>query len=190
MLYRQEIKKEAYPHWISLTSTEKIIEQMKSKICKIYLDEGNGTGFFCKIPFPNNKFMPALITNNHLINRNVLDKENVNIYYSTYNKKSSELTYINLKNRMKYTSEKYDITIIELKENDNIKEYLEIELNNENMIYNKKSIYLLHYPGEEDISVLFGIINNIKLDKLYEFIHYCNTERGSSGSPILNISNS
>jgi len=188
MSYQQEINKESYPKWISLKSSEDIIEQMKSKVCKIVLDSGNGTGFFCKIPFPSNKLIPVLITNNHVINKTILDNENINIYYSIYNNNSG-LTYINLKNRMKYTSEKYDITIIELKENDNIKEYLEIELNQNNIIYNKKSIYLMHYPGEENISVSYGIINNIKIDKLYEFIHYCSTEKGSSGSPILDISN-
>ena len=176
MSYQQEINKESYPKWISLKSTEKIIEQMKSKICKIYLDSGSGTGFFFKIPFPNNILIPALITNNHVINKNILDNENINIYYSIYNNNSG-LTYINLKNRMKYTSEKYDITIIELKESDNIKEYLEIELNKNHIIYKKKTIYLLHYPGQENISVSYGIINNIKLDKLYEFIHYCRTKK-------------
>ena len=188
MSYKQEINKDSYPKWISLKSTEIIIEQMKSKICKIFLDSGNGTGFFCKISFPNNKLIPVLITNNHVIDKEILNNENINIYYSIYNKKS-EIRYINMKNRMKYTSEKYDITIIELKESDNIKEYLEIELNNNNILYNKKSIYLIHYPGEEDISVSYGIINNIKEDKIYEFIHYCSTEEGSSGSPILDISN-
>ena len=199
MSYQQEILKDDYPKWISLKSTEEIIKQMKSKICKIYLDSGNGTGFFCKIPFPNNKLIPVLITNNHVINKEILDNENNNIYYSIYNNRNSDPSrivrqsdpaYINLKNRMKYTSEKYDITIIELNENDNIKEYLEIELNENNMMmYNKKSIYLMHYPREEDISVSYGIIKNIKLDKLYEFSHYCSTEKGSSGSPILDITN-
>ena len=85
MSYQQEIKKDSYPKWISIKSTEEIIKQMKSKICKIYLKNGNGTGFFCKIPFPNNKLMPVLITNNHVIDKEILNNENINIYYSTYN---------------------------------------------------------------------------------------------------------
>ena len=60
MSYQQKINKESYPKWISLKSSEKIIDQMKSKICKIFLDSGNGTGFFCKILFPNNKLIPVL----------------------------------------------------------------------------------------------------------------------------------
>ena len=55
MAYQEESKKENFPDCISLECTEKIIEQMKSKVCKIYLDSGNVTGFFCKIKFPNIK---------------------------------------------------------------------------------------------------------------------------------------
>ena len=39
-----------YSKPISLKSTEKILEQMKANVCKIYTDGGKGTGFFCKIP--------------------------------------------------------------------------------------------------------------------------------------------
>ena len=164
---------------------------MKSKVCKIYLNSGNGTGFFCKIKFPNNKIIPVLITNNHVINESILKNENQKIYYSIYNQKESK--YIKLDNRMKYTSpeEKYDVTIIEIKENDNVGDnmYFDIELNeNNNTIYTKKSIYVLHYPNEKNISVSYGILNNICEDKEYEFNHFCTTYGGSSGSPILDLS--
>ena len=58
-----------YPEIVSLESTERIINQMKKNIVKIYLNnESKGTGFFCKIPFINNKELKVLITNNHVIN--------------------------------------------------------------------------------------------------------------------------
>ena len=58
-----------YPEIVSLESTEKIMEQMKKNIFKICLNDGSkGTGFFCKIPFINNKELKVLITNNHIIN--------------------------------------------------------------------------------------------------------------------------
>ena len=45
-----------YPNPISIDQTKIILEQMKQNICKIYLkDGGNGTGFFCEIPFPDEK---------------------------------------------------------------------------------------------------------------------------------------
>ena len=151
MDYKEDSEKENYLDYISLEYTEKIIEQMKSKVCKLYLDSGNSTGFFCKIKFPNNKIIPVLITNNHVINECILKNENKKIYYSIYNQKESK--YIKLDNRMKYTSpkEKYDVTIIEIKGSDNINDnmFFDIEINENNIIYSKKSIYILHYPIEK-----------------------------------------
>ena len=93
---------------------------------------------------------------------------------------------------MKYTSpkEKYDVTIIEIKESDNINDnmYFDIELNETyNIIYSKKSIYILHYPNEKNISVSY-ILDKIYEDKDYEFNHFCTIYGGSSGSPILDLS--
>ncbi len=56
-----EIKKESLltgmPNVISFECTRKIIEQMEKTICKIKIGEMQGTGFFCKIPFPNKNNM-------------------------------------------------------------------------------------------------------------------------------------
>ena len=54
------------------------------------------------------------------------------------------------------------------------------------------SMYILHYPSYQEnqqLSVSYGIIKNRFIDKEYNFKHYCSTEKGSSGSPILNINN-
>ena len=76
-----------YPVPISLESTEKIITQMRNNICKIYINGNNGTGFFCKIPFPDkNNLLTVFITNNHIINQDYLDKEE-NITISINNDK-------------------------------------------------------------------------------------------------------
>ena len=56
-------------------------------------------------------------------------------------------------------------------------------------IFNK-SVYILQYPKSLDgqkAAVSYGIIKNIDDD--YNIIHYCSTEYGSSGSPILNLAN-
>ena len=42
-----------YPNIISYDCSKKIIEQMERNICKINIGEEQGTGFFCKIPFPS-----------------------------------------------------------------------------------------------------------------------------------------
>ena len=54
------------------------------------------------------------------------------------------------------------------------------------------SIYTLHYPsnfGKDKVAVSFGILKNIFEDKKYNFRHFCSTEFGSSGAPILNSAN-
>ena len=50
---------------INLEQTQNILNQMKNSICKIFVEEGRGfgTGFFCRIPFPDSlNFLLALIT--------------------------------------------------------------------------------------------------------------------------------
>ena len=90
----------------------------------------------------------------------------------------------------KYISKKYDTTIIEIKpEKDKINYFLELdeEIFQENL--SKESIYILQYPknlNEQKAAVSYGILNQIYN---YDLIHYCCTEPGSSGSPILKLSN-
>ena len=170
-----------YPNVISYESTKKIIEQMEKSVFKIKIGEKQATGFFCKIP-DNNKIV--LITNNHVIDENI-NEINIKI------KEEKESRLININNRVKYTNEEYDITIIEMNENDSINYYLELDddiINESSEEYIDKTIYLIQYP-EGELSVSYGILDNIYIDKKYNFNHKCSTKGGSSGSPILNIKN-
>ena len=36
-------------------------------VCKIHIEDNNGTGFFMKIPY-NNNHLTVLIANNHILN--------------------------------------------------------------------------------------------------------------------------
>ena len=175
-----------FPNVVSYESTKKIIEQMEKNIFRIKIGEMKGTGFFCKIPCIN-KF--ALITNNHIITEN---ENEINIKI----KEENESRIINLENRIKYFNKEYDIAIIEIKDNE-IKNYLELDdniikdilkNNNKNEEYLDKTIYIIQYPKGE-LSVSYGILNNMSIDKKYNFNHKCSTKFGSSGSPILNIDN-
>ena len=57
-----------FPNVISYECSQKILNQMEKGICKIKIGEEQGTGFFCKIPFPDmNNFLPVFITNNHIL---------------------------------------------------------------------------------------------------------------------------
>ena len=119
IIKEKEIKDK--PMAISFECNEIIMEQMKKNICKIKMKDGSqGTGFFCKIPFPTReKLLPVLITNNHIINQDLLHKENEKVSLIIKNEK--KVKTINLNNRMKYTNSDYDITILELREeNDDI----------------------------------------------------------------------
>ena len=69
---------------------KKIINQMEKTICRLKIEDEQGTGFFCKIPFPNKKNMlPVLITNNHIINDTILYKNNeiITLYMQEIGKK-------------------------------------------------------------------------------------------------------
>ena len=180
------------PTVISYESTKKIVKQMKKNVCKIKIGKKQGTGFFCKIPFPDkNNMLSVLITNNHIISNKTLNK-----IISIYTEKTN-IRKINLKNRMNYTNEEYDITIIEIKEEDEIKSYLELDddiindiiaKKNKNDKYSEQTVYIMQYP-EGKLSVSYGIIDSIYEDKKYNFNHKCTTKIGSSGSPILKIDN-
>ena len=193
---RKESLLNRYPKVISYECTKKIIEQMEKFICKIKIGETIGTAFFCEIPFPNkNNMLPVLISNNHTINRDFLFNNGSEL--EIHIKEKKDIIKLNLDKRMKYTNEKYDITIIELKETDEIKNFLELDdiiiddiinNNNKNKEFIDKTIYIIQYP-ESELSVSYGLLDNIYADKNYNFIHKCSTKNGSSGSPIMNMSN-
>ena len=53
--------------------------------------------------------------------------------------------------------------------------------------YINKSIYTLQYPNNEKVSVSYGIIKAIDLLNNHNIKHLCSTDKGSSGSPFLNV---
>ena len=55
--------------------------------------------------------------------------------------------------------------------------------------YVGKTIYIIGYPNSEKLKVSYGVLKNKVLDKEYNFNYLCSTEKGLSGSPILNLEN-
>ena len=164
----------------------KIIDnQMEKYICKIYgINENIGTGFFCKIPFPDEfKLIPVLITNNHILNENEILNDRIIKISLDDDKIKKEIKIF--PERKKYTSIKYDTTIIEIfPDKDDIRNFLDLEINfpNSEKDYIKKDVYVLQYPNGNKCSVSYGFILNINE---FNIIHKCSTEEGSSGGPII-----
>ena len=194
---RKEKYTNVYPEPVSLKQTEKILEQMKSNyICRI---NNKGSGFFVKIPYKS-KLLPVLITANQVITTNDI-QNNENISLKLYNDKKIKTIKLD-SNRLKYTNEKLDITIIEIKENEDKLNNNYLELNDDifnyfkldkkdrpkylDIFYNNEAIYLLNYLKENDIHVSYGKLINVN-DK--EIIHNCNIKEESSCSPILVLYN-
>ena len=171
-----------------------IQKQMEESICKISKNNKNkGTGFFCKIPFPDYKhLLPVLITNNNVLGKNDIN-EGRQIDISLNN--DNEIYKIMIDDRKKYiNSRSFNITIIEIKKDDGLDfdNFLEIDENiyENNLIetYKDKPIYLLHYPLGEKMQNNVGLIKNINEDNI-NIIHSCSSKNGSLGGPLLNLEN-
>ena len=185
-----------YPNAATYEGIEVILEQMRKKVCKIRFEKVQGTGFFCRIPFPDlNNMLRVLITNNHIIDRNLLFQKGAQI--SIEIKDEIDYKVLNLNNRIKYTNEEFDITIIEIKDEDKINNFNFLELDevlikdimmnyDKNEKFIDETIYIMHYL-EGRLSVSFGVLGKIYEDKKYKFAHKCSTKGGSAGSPVLNI---
>ena len=184
---REEKKLNNSIDYVSIEGTKIVLNHMMNCICKIKMKGEVGTGFFCKIPFKN-ETIKVLMTNYHVLGDKELNKsKNLNLLLND----DKEILIIDLNNkRYKYFNEYYDITIIELKEEDKIKYYLELDDNlfqdNSEIIYIDRSVYIPQYPKGKNAYVSYGLLNNI--DK-YNIMHRCNTDNGSSGSPIINLDN-
>ena len=184
---------EDQPIPVDIEGTKIILSQLENCICKIIKDDGKkGTGFFSKIPFPNkNNLLYVLITNNHILNENDIENDKI-IKLIIYNKEQSiekEIRIDDSRKKMTIINEEegIDITIIEIKPNkDKINNFLEIDDKILELECKRKSIYILHYPKDKQL-VSYGLINDILERK--KINHYCNTEDGSSGSPILSLNN-
>jgi NIMA (never in mitosis gene a)-related kinase len=124
---------------------------------------------------------------------NIIDekylKENKELNISLNNDNEKIKIDLGIERENFYFNKEYNTTFIEIKDKDNIKNYLELDENifNENEYYENKSIYLLQYLYKKEIHVSYGYINEINDKKEIKYI--CYTDNGSIGSPILNIKN-
>ena len=181
-----ERRLEDYPVMISLKNEKHIISQMESSVCKITKNGKNGTGFFTEIKFSENEILQFLVTNYHVLGEDCLKDKT--IFIQMFDKKE---IYLKMdKSRKIYYNKDLDVTFIEIRKEDNIKCNLELDndlgkINDDEIEakFKKKSIYIIQYPGDE-VCVSYGIINFFNN---FNVNYFCNTEAGSSGSPILSL---
>ena len=99
-----------------------------------------------------------------------------------FNEKTKQLN-LN-EDREIYLDKNYQILIIEiLPDIDNINKFLEVDLD-VNLEEDENAYVLQYFDGKAFIS--YGIMRYLEYPK-HKIRHYCSTEKGSSGSPILNL---
>ena len=190
LLEKEDIIKQEHiigrPRSLSRKELIKIFEQMEYSVYKIVKENLTGTGFICRIPYPNELHkLPVLITCNHILEED--DIEPGKIIKLILNETEHKIK-IDEKRKV-YTDKEYDITIIELDKEEYVMKYLldidsdinkDINLNN---IYKNETIYILHYPEGKEIEYSLDTIKKINDNNKIE--HHCSTNYGSSGGPII-----
>ena len=195
--YKKEASLKNYPSSLSYEGIKMIQKQMEKSICKIHCSkEKHGTGFFCLIPFPDKaNLLRVLITNDHVLSKNDLIKGN-KVKISTNNNDDNSLIINISDNRIIFNLESpYDISFTEIRYNEgkdiglDTNSFLDIDKfiydKNPNDIYRKKTVYIIHYPFGQTLKYSIGIIKKIYKDNC-NLDHTCETQAGSSGSPIIN----
>ena len=188
----ENIKKEKWlenstgPIFINTAKT--IIYQMENCLCKIKSKLSSGSGFFCKIPYPDQSHLsPVLVTANFVVVSDVKKGNSLKISLND----DKEFREIKLNNRKIFMNHELACAFIEILPEDKIINFLEIDsdlFKNKEIeyIYKRKSIYVLHYPRGEKAAMNSGILKNLNNETI---IHLCNTEPGSSGGPIILLDN-
>jgi len=170
---------------LNMSQSKKIIDQMSNSVCRVVIGNKVGTGFLCLVPFPSVEYrLKVLITCNHVFN-DIRIGNKIKIMFDNGIQKEIIIDGA----RIVYTSkrEEYDITIIELEDNEfDIRYYLGIDddLFLKDEIKINQQIYIIHYPNGVEVKNNQGTIQNKIGNKI---IHYLTTYEGSSGAPIFNL---
>ena len=132
------------------------------------------------------------MTNNHVIKEKDLMEGNRIKFTKNNDKYSFEIIIDDF--RKIYSNQDFEVTIIEIKENDNLDMNSFLELDDQifkdipNDLYKGKSIYLIGHPAGGMPTFSMGLVKDIDEDN-YEIRHLCKTNPGSSGCPIINLNN-
>ena len=185
-------------NYLTLSDIEALYKEGR-KMTKINVDRMKGiygSGFLLEINEDNIPIKKVLFTCNHVLNEEYLKSNNkIEI------KNQAKINHINIKNNLVYRLENYiikennankrkiitdkflDYTCIEIFDNDFENDIDLFDINKKEIKINK-DIFILHHPqGQDILSYSLGQILKIQDSIIY---HSASTERGSSGSPIIN----
>ena len=162
-------------------------------MCKISIifqkKEIYGSGFFIKLN-KNNRPLYCLMTNEHIIQKEMINSNQIqmiNISYDNYQKERNIILNKNERFIKEFTFMNLDITIIEILQKDNINfnNFLITEKIKEDYSqYKNKKILIPQFPHGGQLYYSIGIINEVNQND-YFFSHLSSTSKGSSGSPIF-----
>ena len=166
---------------------------IKSKATvKIKLSSGVGSGFFIKLE-RNKKPFYCLMTNQHVIESEMIQNEEIIFLYDNEERLISEIK-LNIKERIIICFMellKLDVTLVEIipKDNINYQTYFLLPYNFNNDFnphqFMLKDIEIMQYPKGGEQCFSYGKTCGLYPDNYNIFIHNCNTNFGSSGGPIF-----
>ena len=163
------------------------LQKAKSSICEIVLPKGFGCGFFCKISYKedNSHLIPALITCNHVLSKDLIKKNNIKIILD------NQVKTISLNKRKIWIDKKIDFTCIEIKEKeDNIYSFFNLDDNDfANEYYLNQNVFIYAINNTKNGKKLVFSNGIIKSCKDSMFSYTCNTYAGCSGGCIVNQNN-
>lgn len=159
-----------------------VLQKAAKASCKIEVNGCYGSGFFICFNVNPTKTLFGLMTNNHVINIcNLQNGESFILHL--HNNVNIEPVITN--ELLRFTCPLLDATFVEA--SDEVKKQLEdndvIFLKQNDRININDKIYIMQYPGGGDLNFADGF-----LEAFWGFtiLHKVSTERGSSGSMILN----
>ena len=164
----------------------RILNEISKSICKIKRKIYLGTGFFLKIEKKINPLY-MLVTAHHVISYRFVE-EKITIKINAGFGNIEQEIKLDDKERKIICLKEYDITAIEIIDQDNLKnkvKFLNYEKCKKFEDYINADIFIMHHPRGEDIHCNSGKIVVIKGGGDFLFEHNLETDEGSSGSPIL-----
>ena len=174
---------------------DELIDILRESVVRIEIKNLHiiSSGFFIKINLKMKEYK-FLFTCAHSIPQEIIDsKTKISIYYGRKNEEIKKKIILDKDQRYIMQNKDLDVTIIEIKEEDNIyeKRFLHPDLNYKIGLkhYLNSQVYTAGYPNVDihkgDKHYSSGIIKQIA-NNGYTFTHNCDTKEGSSGGPIIN----